>query len=172
MKKHGLLKILGIILLLLVIVSYFLPGRGGEKDYLGLVDVALNGYQTLYYFYYFVLFILSIGGFYGVLNKSPRYKKLLDKLSKIPNTNKIIGIFDRDKHLQEPDLGKHYNVLGNNVFRFNIPALINEQRRETDKICIEHYYTDEEIETLTEYGHLYMGKDFNLTFSAERKSGF
>lgn len=80
MKKHTLLKFLGILLLLVVIASYLLPGRGGEKDYIGLVDVAFNGYQTLYYFYYFVIFILSIGGFYGVLNKSPRYKKLLDKL--------------------------------------------------------------------------------------------
>ena len=30
-----------------------------------------------------------------------------------------------------------------------------------DKICIEHYYTNSEIETVTDFGHLYMAKDFN-----------
>ena len=37
----------------------------------------------------------------------------------------------------------------------------NEERTLGDKICIEHYYTNTEIETQTDYGHLYMGKDFN-----------
>ncbi len=38
MKKHGLLKILGILLLLLVIVSYILPGRQGTIAYTGLAE--------------------------------------------------------------------------------------------------------------------------------------
>ncbi len=80
MKKHGLLKILGILLLLVVIVSYFLPGRMGEVDYIGLGDVALNGLKSLYYFFYIILFVLAVGGFYGVLNKTAGYKKLLDNI--------------------------------------------------------------------------------------------
>lgn len=78
MKKHGLLKILGALLLLVVIASFTLPGRGDLKDYIGLGDITLRGLQSLYYFFYIALFLLGIGGFYGVLNKTPSYKKLLD----------------------------------------------------------------------------------------------
>jgi hypothetical protein len=81
MKKHGLLKILGILLLLVVIASYVLTGRSGVKDFIGLGDIAFNGFKSLYYFFYIVLFILSIGGFYGVLNKAPAYQKLLDNIA-------------------------------------------------------------------------------------------
>lgn len=86
---------------------------------------------------------------------------LLQKLSCIPNNVRIIGIFDRDKHIVEPPAGKSYISLSNNVFRFNIPALQNNERSKTDKICIEHYYQNSEIEVSTDFGHLYMGKDFN-----------
>lgn len=78
MKKHGLLKIIGAILLLVVVASFVLNGRSNMKDYIGLGDVMLNGFKSLYFFFYMALFLLSIGGFYGVLNKAPAYKKLLD----------------------------------------------------------------------------------------------
>ena len=81
MKKHGLLKILGILLLLVVIVSFILTGRSDTKDFVGLGDVVLNGLKSLYYFFYLALFVLFIGGFYGVLNKTPNYKKLLDNIA-------------------------------------------------------------------------------------------
>lgn len=80
MKKHGLAKILGILLLLVVIVSFILTGRSGAKDYIGLGDIMFNSLKSLYYFFYIVLFVLFIGGFYGVLNKVPSYKKLLDNI--------------------------------------------------------------------------------------------
>lgn len=80
MKKHGLLKILGILLLLVVIVSFILTGRNETKDFIGLGDVAFNGLKSIYYFFYIALFVLGIGGFYGVLNKVPAYKKLQDNI--------------------------------------------------------------------------------------------
>ena len=80
MKKHGLSKILGILLLLVVIVSFILTGRSGIKDYIGLGDVLFNVLKSLYYFFYIILFVLFVGGFYGVLNKAPAYKKLLDNI--------------------------------------------------------------------------------------------
>lgn len=86
---------------------------------------------------------------------------LLVKLSHISRNNIIIGIFDRDKHVRITEAGKSYKSLGNNVFRFNIPALENSERKADDKICIEHYYSNAEIESVTEHGHLYMAKDFN-----------
>lgn len=81
MKKHGLLKTIGIILLLLVIVSYILPGRGEVIYYTGLADVLINYFGIVpQNFCYIALFILTIGGLYGVLNKTPAYKKLLDNI--------------------------------------------------------------------------------------------
>ena len=80
MKKHGLLKIIGAILLLVMVASFALNGRSEVKDYIGFGDVMLNGAQSLYYFFYLALYVLCIGGFYGVLNKAPAYKKLLDNI--------------------------------------------------------------------------------------------
>ena len=82
MKKHGLSKIIGILLLLVVIVSFILTGRSETKDFIGLGDVLLNGLKSIYYFFYIAIFILFVGGFYGVLNKAPAYKKLLDNIVK------------------------------------------------------------------------------------------
>ncbi len=81
MKKHGLLKILGILLLLIIIVSYILPGRYEAISRIGLADILVNYFSiVLQNFSYVVLFVLAIGGFYGVLNKTPSYKKLLDSI--------------------------------------------------------------------------------------------
>ena len=82
MKKHGLLKILGVLLLLIMIVSFILTGRSNTKDFIGLGDVTFNAIKSLYYFFYMAIFALCIGGFYGVLNKAPAYKKLLDNMAR------------------------------------------------------------------------------------------
>lgn len=81
MKKHGMLKTLAILLLLIMIASYCFTGRSGSADYIGLVDILNNGYQSVYYFFYMIIFILCIGGFYGILDKVPSYKKLLDNIT-------------------------------------------------------------------------------------------
>ena len=84
MKKHGLLKILSIILLLLLMVSNILPGRQDTVDRFGIADILLNNLSiVLQNFSYIILFILAVGGLYGVLNKTPAYKKLLDNIVKL-----------------------------------------------------------------------------------------
>ena len=80
MKKHGLTKILGILLLLIVITSFILNGRSDAKYFIGILDLPFNFIKAVYYFFYLALFILFVGGFYGVLNKVPSYKKLLDNI--------------------------------------------------------------------------------------------
>ena len=93
-KKHGLLKIMSIILLLLTLVSYILPGRDGIEQ-IGIADLLVNYFSiVLQNFSYIILFILSVGGFYGVLNKTPAYKKLLDNIvtSLKPLNKKVIYI--------------------------------------------------------------------------------
>ena len=57
--------------------------------------------------------------------------------------------------------GKTYFSLGNNVYSFNIPYLENAERSKTDKICIEHYYSNAEIKTITDHGRIYTKSDFD-----------
>lgn len=80
MKKHGLLKVLGIIVALLIVLSYILIGRGGAKTYIPVGDAAIYIQNSLQYCFAIVIYALAIGGFYGVLNKAPAYKKLLDNI--------------------------------------------------------------------------------------------
>lgn len=109
--------------------------------------------------------ILSRLEYYDYANDAVLGEQLSDllvKLSNLPNANPIIGIFDRDKHIIQNQKGKNYLHIKNNVFRFNIPPLSNEERKIDDKICIEHYYSNDEIRTETDFGHLYLGGDFNI----------
>ena len=80
MKKHGLFKALLIILGLLVVISFFVPGRKGTVSYLGIGTVFLNSVQVFYYFFDTAVFLFVVGGFYGVLSRSDAYKKLLDTI--------------------------------------------------------------------------------------------
>ena len=71
-KKFGLLKILGIMTLIIMLVTNILPGRQGMVDRIGIADILVNYFSiVLQNFSYIVLFILIVGGFYGVLNKTP-----------------------------------------------------------------------------------------------------
>ena len=81
-KKYGLLKVLAGLLALIVVLTYFLEDRQGAISRLALGDVLLNYLQSYYYFFDTTLFILVVGGFYGVLNKIPAYKKMLKGIAK------------------------------------------------------------------------------------------
>ena len=86
--------------------------------------------------------------------------KLLEKLAHIKTDSKIIGLFDRDK-LSTSNQTKAFDHLGNNVYKAYIPNVDYRKNKGEEKICIEHYYTDEEIKSNTDYGRLYMGDDFD-----------
>lgn len=92
MKKHSLFKLMSIILLLILVITYFLPARAGEVSYLPFGDIITNYIQSYYYFFDTVVFMLMVGAFYGVLNKTGAYKKLLDKIVvKVkPNSKKFV----------------------------------------------------------------------------------
>jgi len=80
MKKHSLFKSMMIVLLLVLILTYFIPARTGEVSYLPFGDVVTNAIQSYYYFFDTAVFMLVLGAFYGVLTKTEAYKKLLDKI--------------------------------------------------------------------------------------------
>ncbi len=84
------------------------------------------------------------------------------------NSNKVIGIFDRDvdqrvKRFDGVDIrlkDVEYAKLGTNIYAFILPVPHN--REQEDQISIEHYFTDEEIKTCNEQSQrLFMGNEFN-----------
>lgn len=87
--------------------------------------------------------------------------------SKVKRNNKIIFIADRDDKNTNKALmcdNTTFKKWGNNVYSFIIP--IPEHRVSTPDICIEHYYTDEEIKTIKKCGdtierRLYIGNEFD-----------
>lgn len=81
-KKYGLFKVLSVLLLLVVVASYFIKDRQSTISYIALGDVFLNYIQSFYYFFDTFVFVLVIGGFYGFLNKVPAYKKMIEGFSK------------------------------------------------------------------------------------------
>lgn len=92
MKKHSLFKFMAILALVVLVLTYFIPARAGEVSYLPFGDVVTNGIQSYYYFFDTLVFVLLVGAFYGVLNKTGAYKKLLDRIVKKvkPNSKKFI----------------------------------------------------------------------------------
>ena len=92
-KKYSLFKVLAIILLLVVVATYFIAGRNGEKEYIALVDVFFNYVQSFYYFFDTALLLLVVGGFYGLLNRIPAYKRLIEMIvDKIGDKKKLFVI--------------------------------------------------------------------------------
>jgi len=75
-------------------------------------------------------------------------RSMCTEFSKIRQQRKIIFVADRDvsqavKELSENNGVKHHN--NSNVYSFVLP--VPDHRQSTPDICIEHYYTDAELET-------------------------
>ncbi len=87
-------------------------------------------------------------------------------VSNVMQKQKLIFIADCDAKKDTKDLvseGEDYKSWGNNVFSLELP--VPNHRAETPNICIEHYYTDDEIKTEYTDGEftrrIYMGNEFN-----------
>ena len=78
---------------------------------------------------------------------------------------KLIFIADADDTSTNKELGSEsgFKVWGNNVYSFTIP--VPAHRTDTPKICIEHYYSDNDIKTQVEINgvqrRIYMGNEFD-----------
>ena len=98
MKKHDLLKVLGITFAIVVILSWIIHSgafSGSEfvsstkTNPIGLYDITLLPIVSIVSFIQYGLLFLAIGGFYGVLNGTGAYKSLLDKIvNKVKNKPK------------------------------------------------------------------------------------
>lgn len=87
MKKHNGLKVVLITILTLLLLSWVLPAAVYQGSYMdqgrvqmGLFDLFTYPTATVAYFGYVAVFVLVVGGFYGVLSKTGVYRKLLDKI--------------------------------------------------------------------------------------------
>lgn len=89
MKRHNTLKVVLITLLVFMLLTWILPAAYFSSSYteqgrvqMGLFDLFTYPTTAISYFGYIAIFLLVVGGFYGVLNKIPAYRTLLDKLAK------------------------------------------------------------------------------------------
>ena len=97
MKKHNALKVVLVSLVLFLILSWIIPAAyfSGEfmdqgRVQMGLFDFFEYPLTAISYFGYVPVFLLFVGGFYGVLYKIPAYRNLLDKVAaKAKAHNKI-----------------------------------------------------------------------------------
>ena len=88
MKKHNTVKVVLITMLLFMLLTWILPAAYYSSEYIdqgriqmGLFDLFNYPLTALSYFGYIALFILIVGGFYGVLHKIPAYRSFLDKIA-------------------------------------------------------------------------------------------
>ncbi len=92
--------------------------------------------------------------------------EMCKSLSKIGIGKTVIFIADRDepKIIKEMGANNSYKNWGNNVFSFVLP--IPDHRSSTPDICIEHYYSDTDIQTYYPCSdgierRLFLGRDFD-----------
>lgn len=78
--------------------------------------------------------------------------KMCDQFRKLRQNQKLVFIVDADHPEKTKDLiqvGATYKNWGNNVYSFQIPN--SELRPDFSAVCIEHYYTDDELKTEIEF---------------------
>jgi len=87
MKKHNIFKVVCITILVAVLLTWIIPSSyysNGVVDngrlQVGLFDLFSYLTAIVSYFGYIPLYILTVGGFYGVLYQTSGYRNLLDKI--------------------------------------------------------------------------------------------
>ncbi len=92
MKRHNLFKVVLLAVLVAIILTWILPivtfdgnyglVADGTKQEVGIFSILTYVGVAIQYFSYIGIFVLSVGGLYGVLHVIPAYRKLIDKIVK------------------------------------------------------------------------------------------
>lgn len=91
MKKHNLFKVIMITIAIAVLltwlfpVSYFSSSAGfveEARQQIGVFEVMSYVGIAVQYFSHIGIYVLIVGGFYGILHKIPAYRSLIDKIVK------------------------------------------------------------------------------------------
>lgn len=96
MKKNDLLKTIGICFLVFVVLSWIIPTGSystgefvkGSFNTIGLTDLFYYPVITFGTFIQYGILFLVLGGFYGVMNETGVYKKMVDAITKKCSKNK------------------------------------------------------------------------------------
>ena len=86
-EKNNVLKVVLVTTLGLILLTWIFPAAYYSGEYIdqgriqmGLFDLFNYPLTALSYFGYITLFVLLVGGFYGILHKIPAYRTFLDKI--------------------------------------------------------------------------------------------
>jgi len=90
MKRNVLLKVIGILALVLVVLSWIIPASyysGSTVISLGTMRVGIFDlinypFLAIQYFCQTIMFVVAVGAFYGVLEKTGKYRNSLEKIAK------------------------------------------------------------------------------------------
>ena len=90
MKKHNLFKVVMITIAVTVLLTWFLPetyynNQGlveAEREQVGIFTLMSYVGIAIQYFSHIGIYVLSVGGLYGVLHNISGYRNLIDKLAK------------------------------------------------------------------------------------------
>ena len=99
MKKHNTVKVVLLTLVVFLLLTWILPTAYFQNSYveqgrvqMGLFDIFSYPVTAIQYFGYIALYILAVGGFYGVLNNISAYRVLLDKISDKFKKHSLVAI--------------------------------------------------------------------------------
>ena len=88
MKKNNTIKVVLITTIVLLVLSWIFKAAYFQGKFvdqgrvqMGLFDLFNYPLTALSYFGYVALYLIAVGGFYGILYKIPAYRNLLDKIS-------------------------------------------------------------------------------------------
>ena len=87
MKKHNLFKVVLITICVAVLLSWLLPVTyystslvEDTRDQIGVFDLINYVGISVQYFSHIAIYVLSVGGFYGLVYRIPAYRNLIDKV--------------------------------------------------------------------------------------------
>lgn len=99
MKKNNLFKAIGLVILLYILISWIVPiiysitGTKGEVSYqIGFVSIVSALTSTFSGFGNVVLFVLLVGGFYGVLKTTGAYDKMMKAFGKLTTGHETLWL--------------------------------------------------------------------------------
>ncbi len=98
MKKNRIIKVVLVTVLVIMLLTWIFPAAYFSSGYaeqgrvqMGIFDLFNYPVTALSYFGHIALFLLIIGGFYGVLYKIPAYNSFLNKVSdKLKKNGKLV----------------------------------------------------------------------------------
>lgn len=99
MKKYNVFKVMGIVIILTMLLSYFVPQTTisygevaqGALNPVGVIDTFSNAITSLNVFVAPFIFMLVLGVFYKILSKTGKYDEIVNNMAVKFNSNK--GLF-------------------------------------------------------------------------------